>query len=231
MLSYLEPTTPSAPFPDPETAQEEPNGLLAVGGCLSQERLLNAYRQGIFPWFGEEEPILWWSPNPRLVLSPEKLKVSKSLRKTLKKALFQVTFDQAFSVVIEQCSQPRGDGNGTWITGEMKQAYQQLHQAGHAHSVEAWQDGELVGGLYGIAIGGVFFGESMFSRISNSSKVAFVTLVNQLNQAGYQLIDCQVRTEHLVSLGAEEIPRKMFNSLLDQFCELKPHSSFWKGTL
>ncbi len=231
MLPYLDPTTPSAPFPDPETAQEEPNGLLAVGGCLSQERLLNAYRQGIFPWFGEEEPILWWSPNPRLVLRPETLKVSKSLRKTLKKELFQVTFDQAFSAVIEQCSQPREDGNGTWITNDMKQAYQQLHQAGHAHSVEAWQDGELVGGLYGIAMGGVFFGESMFSRTSNASKVAFVTLVNRLKQAGYQLIDCQVRTEHLVSLGAEEIPRKMFNRLLDQFCELKLDSNFWKGSL
>lgn len=227
MLPLLDPTNPSEPFPDPEQAADEPNGLLAIGGCLSQERLLNAYRQGVFPWFGEDEPILWWTPNPRLILWPDKLNLSKSLKKTIRKNCFQITFDQAFSEVIEQCSAPRTDTDGTWITDEMKQAYYLLHENGYAHSVEAWQNDQLVGGLYGVSIGSVFFGESMFSHVSNASKVAFAILINRLQSSNYQLIDCQVKTEHLVSLGAEEIPRKQFIRYLEEFCAAEPLASCW----
>ncbi len=227
MLPLLDPTNPSELFPDPEQAADEPNGLLATGGCLSQERLLNAYRQGIFPWFGEDEPILWWTPNPRLILWPDKLNLSKSLKKTIRKNCFQITFDQAFSEVIEQCSAPRTGTDGTWITDEMKQAYYLLHENGYAHSVEAWQNDQLVGGLYGVSIGSVFFGESMFSHVSNASKVAFAILINRLQSSNYQLIDCQVKTEHLLSLGAEEIPRKQFTHYLEEFCANEPLASCW----
>lgn len=229
MLPLLDPSNPSEPFPDINLAQDEPNGLLAVGGCLSTERLLNAYRQGIFPWYSEGEPILWWTPSPRLVIYPQKLKTSKSLKKTIRKGQFEITFDSAFSDVIDQCSLPRGDGYGTWITEEIKQAYATLHEKGYAHSVEAWQEGKLVGGLYGISIGSIFFGESMFSQVSNASKVAFVTLVTQLHEAGFKLIDCQVRTEHLVSLGAEEISRELFSQHLVEFNQVEPAVNIWEN--
>ncbi len=198
-------------FPDPETALEEPNGLLAVGGDLSPPTLLRAYRHGIFPWYEPGQPILWWSPDPRLVLYPPRLHVSRSLRKTLRRGRYRITFDHDFASVIHACAAaPRPGQEGTWITAEMASAYLQLHRLGHAHSVEAWQGDELVGGLYGVALGGAFFGESMFARAPDASKAAFATLVRHLEHWDYQLIDCQVTTGHLLRLGAEEIPRRRF---------------------
>jgi len=214
-------------FPSVDTALREPDGLLAVGGKLSSARLLAAYRQGIFPWYSVGQPVLWWSPDPRCVLFPDRLKVSRSLRKTLRKPLFTVTLDQAFEAVIENCAMPRGEDDGTWITPAIKRSYTMLHQMGIAHSVEVWRHGELVGGLYGVALGRVFFGESMFSRASDASKVGFATLVKQLHRWGYPLIDCQVHSDHLESLGAETIPRKEFIALLDQWCEVEATSSAW----
>ncbi|PIE68102.1 MAG: leucyl/phenylalanyl-tRNA--protein transferase [Deltaproteobacteria bacterium] len=202
-------------FPPPHLAIEE--GLLAVGGDLRVERLLLAYRNGIFPWYSPGEPILWWSPDPRLVLYPEALHVSRSLRRTINQKQFKITFDQDFKAVIRACAATkRSYGEGTWITEEMQAAYTELHRQGHAHSVEAWQNDHLVGGLYGVAIGRAFFGESMFSRVSNASKVAFVVFVESLKRSGVKLIDCQVKTDHLARFGAREIPRKLF---LEQLAE------------
>lgn len=196
-------------FPPPEFAEED--GLLAVGGDLSQERLLKAYATGIFPWYSEDSPILWWSPDPRLVLFPPELKVSRSLRQCIRKGIFTVSVNRAFEQVIHYCADSTRKGqSGTWITQDIMRAYIHLHRSGYAHSVEAWHDRELVGGLYGVMMGKIFFGESMFARMSNASKVAFVLFVEQLKQKGVKLIDCQVRTEHLISLGAREIPRKEF---------------------
>ncbi len=200
-------------FPDVDYAMIQPNGLLAVGGDLSPARLLHAYQRGIFPWFSEAQPILWWAPDPRAVLLPEAIKISRSLKKTLRRGVFQVTFDQVFPRVIEACAAPRGHQNDTWITNHMVAAYCELHARGFAHSVECWQDGALVGGLYGVAIGKVFFGESMFSRVSDASKVALVTLC----QSGYELIDCQLPSDHLKRMGATEIPRRDFMRLLLQW--------------
>lgn len=200
-------------FPSP--AHAEPDGLLAVGGDLSQKRILKAYSMGIFPWYSEESPLLWWSPDPRLVLFPEELRISRSLRQCLEKGIYTVTVDTAFSRVIRACANAlRKDQDGTWITEDMIEAYKGLHEAGYAHSVEAWQDGDLAGGLYGIILGKVFFGESMFSLKSNASKVAFATFVKQLQEQNFRIIDCQVRTEHLVSFGAREIPRREFIKIL-----------------
>ena len=209
-------------FPPIEHALED--GLVAAGGDLSPQRLLNAYRHGLFPWFNQNDPILWWSPNPRMVLFTDKIKRSKSLKKTLKTTSIKVTLDQAFEQVMAACSQPRSDliddpNNGTWIHPEMIDAYVQLHQQGHAHSVECWQDGELVGGLYGVAIGKMFFGESMFSRIRDSSKIALVALCQQLERWGFKLIDCQVFSEHLASLGAEEIEQDEFMKYIHSLCQ------------
>lgn len=203
-------------FPPADLALDEPNGLLAFGGDLSPERLLLAYRQGIFPWFSEGEPILWWSPAPRMVLFPEQIKIRRSLRKRLKRNDFQWTFDQDFEQVIRLCAQLRQDQEGTWITDAMQAAYIALHQSGFAHSVEVWQEGRLVGGLYGLALGRVFFGESMFSRVSDASKVALVGLAQQLEALNFIMIDCQVYSDHLASLGAQEIERDEFLSLLKQ---------------
>jgi len=209
-------------FPPPHLAIKE--GLLAVGGDLSVERLLLAYRSGIFPWYSEGEPILWWSPDPRLVLYPDELRISRSLRKVIKRKLFHITFDQAFDAVIHGCAvAKRSYGEGTWITNEMKAAYIEFHLRGYAHSVEAWQDEKLVGGLYGVAMGRAFFGESMFSRVSNASKVAFVSLVETLRKNHFTLIDCQVRTDHLMRFGAREISRKVF---LEQLGKAVDHSDF-----
>lgn len=226
-LPVLDPSLPDQPFPDIETALFDPDGLLAVGGCLSSQRIINAYQQGIFPWYSIGEPILWWSPNPRLVLFPNKLKVSRSLRKTMRKGEFTVTYDQAFPRVMQLCAAPREKESGTWISEDIYQAYVQLHQQGIAHSYEVWMEGELVGGLYGIAIGQIFFGESMFHKKTDASKIAFCSLINQLSEWGYQLIDCQVHTDHLCSLGAEEIDRQNFSDLLKQYCSAQPSDNAW----
>lgn len=201
-------------FPSIDTALDEPNGLLAAGGDLCAERLINAYRNGIFPWYNDEEPILWWSPIPRCVLPLDALHISKSLAKTIRKNTYTVTFDQAFEQVIFQCSQARKDQEGTWINPQMQKAYTQLHNLDIAHSVEVWNHQELVGGLYGVAIGNIFFGESMFSRQSNTSKIGFCYLVNHLRKWGFRLIDCQVHNPHLASLGAIEIDRQLFSQYL-----------------
>lgn len=197
-------------FPSPNLALKEPNGLLAFGGDLSPERLLLAYEQGIFPWFNEDEPPLWWSPAPRMVLYPADIKISRSLNKRLKREEFQVSFDTCFAKVINQCAISRQATTGTWISADIQTAYNQLHQQGYAHSVEVWQDKQLVGGLYGLALGGIFFGESMFSQVSDASKIALVKLSQHLQQQGFSLIDCQVYSDHLASLGAAEISRELF---------------------
>ncbi len=208
----------SLSFPPLEHALDEPNGLLAVGGDLTPERLLAAYRHGCFPWFEDGQEILWWAPNPRTVVIPQQLHLPKSLKKVLRRGVFSVTFDQAFNAVIEGCAGPRNYTDQTWITEEMQQAYCQLHQLGHAHSVEVWQDGQLVGGLYGLAIGKVFYGESMFSRRNDASKVGFATLVSKLTQWGFELIDCQMHTEHLARFGAIAIDRADFAARLQRLC-------------
>jgi leucyl/phenylalanyl-tRNA--protein transferase len=189
-----------------------PEGLLAVGGDLRPERLLEAYRHGIFPWYNEDQPILWWSPDPRTVLFPDKLHISRSLKRSLRPGLFSVTLDRCFGEVMQHCAEPRPqypDG-GTWITSEMLEAYGRLHEQGYAHSVETWQAGELVGGLYGVALGGAFFAESMFTRVPDASKVALVTLVRQLHTWGFRLMDCQQSSPHVLAFGAENIPRHEF---------------------
>jgi len=216
---WLDPHDPEAPFPPVELALRDPDGLLAVGGDLSPRRLLNAYRHGIFPWYSEGQPILWWSPDPRLVLFPDRLRVSRSLRKILRKEMFRITLDQAFPEVIRACAAPRAGDQGTWITPAMQAAYVRLHELGHAHSVEAWLEGKLVGGLYGVAIGRMFFGESMFSRVSAASKVAFVHLVRRLAAWGFGPIDCQVHTDHLARFGAEPVSRARFIDHLEDYCE------------
>jgi leucyl/phenylalanyl-tRNA--protein transferase len=213
-------------FPTPNLASDE--GLLAVGGDLCQNRLLLAYSMGIFPWYSQGEPILWWSPNPRLVLYPDELRVSKSLQKTIKKNLFQITLDTAFEQVIAECAKIRRKNNeGTWIVPDMIGAYCQLHSSGYAHSVEAWQDGALVGGLYGVSLGKCFFGESMFTYATNASKVAFVALVDHLASLSFDLIDCQVTTEHLVSFGAREIPREQFLKQLQKSLQAPTRKGPW----
>ncbi len=202
-------------FPHPSHADS--GGLLAVGGDLSPERLILAYATGIFPWFSEENPILWWSPDPRLVLFPDELKISHSLKRVLKKGAFSVTVDRAFSRVIRACAEVRtGVGEETWITAEMVDAYVRLFELGYAHSIESWQDGELAGGLYGVALGRAFFGESMFMRRTDASKVAFVHLVGLVRQLGYDFIDCQTTTAHLKRFGAREIGRREFLARLDR---------------
>jgi leucyl/phenylalanyl-tRNA---protein transferase len=196
-------------FPPPDYA--DPSGLIAVGGDLSSERLLEAYRVGIFPWYSDDQPILWWSPDPRFILEPDEFKISRSLQKTLRRKIFQVTFDRVFEDVIAACSTvPREGQRGTWITPEMRDAYIELHGLGYAHSVETWFAGTLVGGLYGISLGKAFFGESMFHKKTDASKVALATLVGKLKSWGFHFIDSQMTTEHMMSLGAKEMPRRIF---------------------
>lgn len=202
------------PFPPPERALREPAGLLAAGGDLSVPRLLAAYRQGVFPWFNPGEPILWWSLDPRMVLFPDEFAPSRSLAKRLRRADYEVRFDTAFPQVMAECAAPRDGAAGTWISPAMIRAYTALHQAGHAHSAETWIDGELAGGLYGVSIGAAFYGESMFTRRTDASKIAFAHLAARLRERGYGLIDCQMSTRHLASLGAREIPRSEFTGLL-----------------
>lgn len=214
-------------FPPVELAS--PEGLLAVGGDLRADRLLEAYRHGIFPWYNPGQPILWWSPDPRVVLFPEKLHVSHSLRKTLRQKKFEVTLDTAFRDIIQGCANPRRKtpGGGTWITQEMIEAYCVLHARELSHSVETWQEGKLVGGLYGVALGNAFFGESMFSQVTDASKVAFVHLVRQLNNWGYDFVDCQLPSDHIFKLGAEEIRRHDFMSHLDKALQQPDRLGRW----
>ena len=211
-----------APFPPVSRALRSPNGLLCAGGELTPQRLIEAYRHGIFPWFSEGDPVLWWSPDPRMVLFPGELKVSRSLRKTLQRGIYETRFDTTFREVMEACAAPREGQNGTWIMPEMVAAYTRLHHMGLAHSVESWSGGELVGGLYGIALGKVFFGESMFTRAPDASKVALVRLVEHLKAQDYRVVDCQQATAHLASLGAREIPRKEFSKLLQESIQYPP---------
>lgn len=217
MVKWL--TRESPDFPPLQQALREPNGLLAIGGDLSAARLISAYRHGCFPWYQAGQPLLWWSPDPRTVLFPPDMHVSRSLAKTLRKTPLRVTYDQAFERVILACAGPRRDADGTWITAEMRQAYQQLHTQGWAHSVEVWDGDQLVGGLYGIAMGKLFFGESMFSHVDNASKIGFVTLVRDLAAWGFVMIDCQMQTAHLQSLGATSLSRERFSEYLAKYLD------------
>lgn len=214
-------------FPDPRLAMREPDGLLAIGGDLSEQRLTAAYRLGVFPWYNDGQPILWWSPNPRAVLFPQEVKVSRSLGKTLRQGRLRISFDSAFHAVVQACAAPRRDGGGTWIVTEMAAAYARLHAAGIAHSVECWAGEALVGGLYGVALGRVFYGESMFHRVRDASKVALVTLARRLDAWGYALIDCQVGSDHLTSLGAKDIDREAFLGLLARYAAQPQPPGAW----
>ena len=209
-LHWLDPRDPNQPFPPPHRAMRDPNGLLAIGGDLSLTRMIRAYSAGIFPWYNPNEPILWWCPDPRAVLDPAEFHVSHSLAKRLKRADYAVTLDSAYEAVLQACSGPRRGGHGTWLGPDMKHAYLDLHEHGFAHSVEVWSGGELVGGLYGVALGRAFFGESMFSTQADASKIALYYLSLQLHAWSFALIDCQVTSAHLKSLGAVEIPRERF---------------------
>ena len=214
-LTLLDPHASDEPFPPVELALNEPNGLIAFGGDLSPTRLITAYKSGIFPWYNPDEPIYWWSPNPRAVLYPNKIIIRRSLRKSIRNKGYTITFDHDFSGVIQSCATVRSESGGTWISNDMFMAYTHLYNLGHAHSVEVWNDkDELVGGLYGVSTGGVFSGESMFSKERDASKVAFVALAWHLQQWGYSLIDCQIKNSHLSSLGAENIDRKKYLSIL-----------------
>ncbi|MDP1707866.1 MAG: leucyl/phenylalanyl-tRNA--protein transferase [Gammaproteobacteria bacterium] len=214
-------------FPDATLALRDPDGLLAVGGDLAPQRLIEAYRNGIFPWYATGQPVLWWSPDPRAVLFPEHFRIARSLRKLLRQHRYSVTYDTCFTAVMEACAAPRNADTDTWITVDMIDAYSELHRLGHAHSTEVWHRGELVGGLYGVALGRVFFAESMFSRHANTSKVALAHLTARLHQQGYRLIDCQMHTPHLASLGAEKLPRHEFIRLLQQWRDMPPLATPW----
>ncbi len=229
MFFSLDDTASDSEFPDPRLAETEPNGLLAIGGDLGVTRLSNAYRSGIFPWFSAGEPILWWSPDPRLLLFPGNIHVSRSLRKTLRRGDYRTTFDEAFSDVISHCAAtPRHGQPGTWIIDEMIDAYIELHHHGYAHSVEVWHEKNLVGGLYGVAIGSAFYGESMFSLVSNASKIALVALARKLQQYGFHFIDCQMETPHLLTLGAETVPREAFLEM-NAIAIQRQNSILWRG--
>jgi leucyl/phenylalanyl-tRNA---protein transferase len=221
---------PNDPFPPVSKALRSPNGLLCAGADLSPGRILDAYSRGIFPWFSEGDPILWWSPHPRMVLFPGELKVSRSLRKAVAKGPFETRYDTAFAQVMVECAAPREGQAGTWIVPEMVRAYTRLHELGFAHSVESWRDGSLAGGLYGILLDRVFFGESMFSRETDASKVALVKLVGRVKSLGVRVIDCQQATRHLASLGAREIPRRDFARLLAESIQYPPTGSRWPAT-
>ncbi|WP_026182620.1 leucyl/phenylalanyl-tRNA--protein transferase [Leeia oryzae] len=214
-------------FPDPSRALQEPNGLLAAGGDLTTPRLLAAYRQGIFPWFSPGDPILWWSPDPRMVLIPSEINISRSLRKTIRHKSFDIRFNTVFEEVIRACAAPRYGQSGTWIVEDMIAAYCRLHQEGHAHSVECWAQGQLVGGLYGVAVGRMFFGESMFSRATDASKLALVALAQALHAQGFHMIDCQMYTDHLASMGARPMQRADFLLRLKEAVQLPTPYDLW----
>ena len=217
-----------APFPPVHRALDEPNGLLAAGGELTLERLLEAYRNGIFPWYSDGQPVLWWSPDPRMVLVPPEVALSRSLKKRLRRRDYEIRTDSSFPDVMLGCAAPRADEGGTWITDEMVQAYVTLHRAGFAHSVETWIDGRLAGGLYGVSIGRAFFGESMFSRAPDASKLALAHLARQLERWQFGLIDCQMATSHLASLGAREIPRTDFIRALSELVNYPTRTGAWR---
>ena len=219
-----------APFPPVEGALTDPNGLLAAGGELTTERLLAAYRRGIFPWYSAGQPVLWWSPDPRMVLFPPELKVSRSLARVVRNGNHEIRLDHDFAAVMQACAEPRRGQDGTWISAQMCAAYLRLHQLGYAHSVETWMDGELAGGLYGVAIGGMFYGESMFMRRRDASKIAMVHLVHQLEARGIKMIDCQMHTGHLASLGAREIPRTEFSQRLAELINYALPPGHWNTT-
>jgi len=214
-------------FPPISLALTEPNGLLAAGGDLSPSRIISAYEQGIFPWYSDDQPILWWSPNPRCIILPQDAHSSKSLKKHIRKTNPILTFDTCFEDVIHYCARTESD-DGTWITEEMESAYINLYKLGHAHSVEVWENNQLIGGLYGLAIGKCFFGESMFSRKPNSSKIAFTSLCEQLHKWGYTLVDCQVENPHLISLGASTVDREHFLSILKPGVSQQPNTHLWQ---
>jgi leucyl/phenylalanyl-tRNA--protein transferase len=217
-------------FPPLELALRDPNGLLCAGGDLTPQRLVTAYLNGIFPWYSRGEPILWWSPDPRMVLFPHNFRLSRSLKRTLRNGDHRVTLDTQFNAVIQHCAQiRRKDEAGTWITPEIQCAYSRLHLLGYAHSVETWVEGNLVGGLYGIAIGRMFYGESMFSHTSDASKIALAHLVHFLTEKGFGMIDCQMNTSHLASLGAGEIPRQEFIARLQQLTSIPPLCGLWNA--
>jgi leucyl/phenylalanyl-tRNA---protein transferase len=230
-LKWIRPEDPPGNFPDASTALRDPDGLLAVGGDLSPARLLYAYRHGIFPWYHGDQPILWWSPDPRAVLIPDGFHLSASLRKRLRQGRFRITFDTAFNDVVAACAAPRVNQpeGGTWITPAMRAAYVQLHRMGYAHSVEVWMDDELAGGLYGIALGAAFFGESMFSRRRDASKIALACLSRRLQVWGFALLDCQVQSEHLQRLGAIAVPRREFLELLARECDRPMQVTDWRA--
>jgi leucyl/phenylalanyl-tRNA--protein transferase len=224
VIPWLEPGTP---FPPVDKALASPNGLLCAGEELNPGRILEAYRQGIYPWYSEGDPVLWWSPEPRMVLFPGELKVSRSLGKVVRRGDFETRVDTAFARVMRECAAPRNGQSGTWIVPEMIEAYGELHAGGYAHSVESWQAGELVGGLYGLWLGRVFFGESMFSRTTDASKVALVRLVEIVASRGARVIDCQQATRHLASLGARPIARRAFSQLLQDSIQCSPSGESW----
>jgi leucyl/phenylalanyl-tRNA--protein transferase len=228
VINWLE---PGQPFPPVEKALKSPDGLLCAGEELTPERILEAYRRGIFPWYSDGDPVLWWSPDPRMVLFPAELKVSRSLAKTVKRGTFETRVDTAFARVMKECAAPRDGQSGTWIVPEMIEAYTDLHRRGFAHSVESWQDGELAGGLYGLWLAPVFFGESMFSRVTDASKVALVKLVEIVVAKGARLIDCQQATPHLGTLGARPISRKAFSQLLQDSIQCAPSGESWAHAL
>ncbi len=211
----------------PPAEYSDPDGILAVGGDLSPERLLEAYTHGIFPWYSSETPIIWWSPDPRFVIFPKAVNLSKSMKQVLKRKIFDIKFDTSFREVITECSGKRKHEKGTWITAEMIEAYVVLHKLGYAHSIEAWREGKLVGGLYGVSLGGMFFGESMFSRESNASKAAFIVLADNLSRLNFDLIDSQVHTDHMESLGAFEMDRDIFLSLVAVSVQRETISGNW----
>jgi leucyl/phenylalanyl-tRNA--protein transferase len=225
MIPWLDDSTR---FPALELALSEPNGLLCAGGDLAPQRLLEAYRQGIFPWYSAGEPILWWSPHPRMVLVPDEFKISRSLRRTLRRGNYRIRLDSNFAAVVRACARTRRKGqSGTWITAEMQNAYAALHELGYAHSVETWVDDKLVGGLYGLAIGRMFYGESMFSHATDASKIAIAHLARFLEAQGFGLIDCQMKTAHLTSLGGHEIPRGEFIARLRELTAMAPLGGRW----
>jgi leucyl/phenylalanyl-tRNA--protein transferase len=226
MIPWLDPE--ELWFPHPSTALDQPPGLLAAGGDLSPERLLKAYSMGIFPWYEDQQPILWWSPDPRAVLFPAEFRLRRSLRKILRNKPFTVSFDKNFAGVIQACSLPRSYSEETWITREMAAAYQVLHEAGHAHSLEVWHDDSLVGGLYGVALGKVFFGESMFSTQRDASKIALCALARHLENSGFELLDCQMHSTHLEFMGSRSIPREDFLKLLECHTGGLPRGEKWR---
>lgn len=231
-LHWLDPRDPGQPFPPPHKAMREPNGLLAIGGDLSVQRLLRAYASGIFPWYNPNEPILWWCPDPRAVLAPGDFHVSHSLAKAIRRHDYAVTLDLDFTSVLDGCAgSRRGGGHGTWLGPEMKAAYLELHGCGHAHSVEVWRDGDLIGGLYGIAVGRVFFGESMFSRATDASKLALYWLCRQLASWEFGMVDCQIASNHLKTLGAVDISRERFLTRLRRLVQEAGRTGLWRFDL